>query len=240
MKKLHQKDEVWFAVLWIVVYVAGFGNADMLSESIGMPKAITAGFGLILSAVLGTFVYRNGLGRYYGLCRFRGDARGVLYWIPLAVITSVNLWNGVAVRCGLAECAFHILSMCCVGFLEELIFRGFLFRGMCKSNVKAAIIVSSLTFGVGHAVNLLLGEPLFDTLLQLVYAAAIGFYYTAVFYTGGSLIPCILSHAIVNSTSIFAVETSAGMSLLAAAVQTVICIGCGAWLLKSRTAKLEM
>ena len=31
MKKLFQKDEIWFAVIWILVYVLGFGNGDSLS-----------------------------------------------------------------------------------------------------------------------------------------------------------------------------------------------------------------
>ena len=32
MKKLFDKDEIWFAILWIVIYVVGFANADAISE----------------------------------------------------------------------------------------------------------------------------------------------------------------------------------------------------------------
>jgi len=121
--------------------------------------------------------------------------------------------------------------MCCVGFLEEVIFRGFLFKGMSKSNVKAAMIVSSLTFGAGHIVNLVLGAPLLDTLLQLCYASAIGFCYTAVFHVGGSLLPCVVSHALVNATSVFAADISGGQKVWIAAVQIIVSAGYGAWLL---------
>ena len=103
---------------------------------------------------------------------------------------------------------------------------------MCKSNVKSAIIVSSLTFGVGHAVNLLLGAPLLETLLQLVYASAIGFCFTALFYVGGSIIPCIISHAFINSTSIFAREAGDEMSIVVALVQTLLGLSYGLWLLR--------
>ncbi len=48
MKKLFDKDEIWFAVVWIVVYVIGFANADSLSESIGIPKLLTVLFGFVL------------------------------------------------------------------------------------------------------------------------------------------------------------------------------------------------
>ena len=52
MKKLYQKDEVWFAVLWIGLYVVGFSLGDGLSEKLGMPKSLTCAVGLVLSAVL--------------------------------------------------------------------------------------------------------------------------------------------------------------------------------------------
>lgn len=220
LKKLYDKDRVWFAVGWIIVYVVGLANADAFSESLGIPKLLTVPVGAVLSAVLLGFALKNGLAEHLGLCAFRGNYRKFLWFFPLVVISSVNLWNGVTVTAPPLETVLYIASMCFVGFLEEVIFRGLLFRGMCEGNVKTAIAVSSLTFGVGHIVNLLLGAPVFETVLQLVYATAIGFCYTAVFYAGGSIVPCILSHAFVNSTSVFAVEPTDRGQLVMAAVQT--------------------
>lgn len=237
LKKLYDKDPIWFAVGWIVVYVVGFANADALSEGLGIPKLLTVILGAVLSAVLLGFTVKNGLAKHFGLCAFRGNYRRFLWFVPLAVISGVNFWNGVTVNASPLETVLYIASMCLVGFLEEVIFRGLLFRGMCEGNVKTAIAVSSLTFGVGHIINLLLGAPVFETVLQLVYATAIGFCYTAVFYVGGSIVPCILSHAFVNSTSIFAVEPSASGQLVMAAVQTVLGIGYGLWLLRRRDPK---
>ena len=239
MKKLWEKDEVTFAVLWIVVYVAGFGTADSLSEAVGLPKVFTVLLGLVLSGVLYGFVCKHQLADYYGLKPFVGSGRRMLYFMPLILLSCVNLWGGVTLTVPAGEAALYVISMICVAFLEEVIFRGLLFRGMCRSGVKAAVIVSSLTFGVGHIVNLLLGAPLLDTLLQLVYASAIGFCYTAVVYTGGSLIPCILSHAVVNSTSVLTVEPSGSGQVLLAAVQTVLSGGYGLWLWRHRHQIME-
>lgn len=235
MKKLWQKDEVWFAVFWIAVYVVGFSLADSLSEHIGVPKLLTVGVGLALTLLLWLWVKKQGLGDYYGLCAFRGKGRDFLYFIPLVAISSINLWCGLTVRLSLPLTLLYILSMCCVGFLEELIFRGFLFKGMCRGGIKTAIVVSSLTFGIGHIVNLLNGAPVFETLLQLMYAAAIGFCFTALFYKGGSLWPCILSHAVVNSLSVFAVEPGKSTQLLIALIETALSLGYGLWLLRKRT-----
>ena len=230
MKKLYEKDEIWFAVMWIVIYVLGFGNADQISESIGMPKLITVVVGIVIIIILTGFIKRNHLMEYYGLCSIKNASKSLLYFIPLFVISSVNFWNGLNVNSSVRDIVLYILSMCFVGYLEEVIFRGFLFKGMCKSNVKTAILVSSLTFGVGHIVNLLLGEPVFDTMLQLIYASAIGFVYTAIFYVSGSIWPCIISHAFVNSTSIFAIEPTQRVNIIIAVIQTIISVGYGVWL----------
>ena len=231
MKKLFDKDEVWFAVAWILLYVVGFSNADSLSEAIGVPKLLTVLVGLVISLLLYGFIRKAGLSEYLGLCPVKGQRSRFLYFIPLLIISSVNFWNGLTCNYDILETVLFILSMCFVGFLEEVIFRGLLFKGMCRSNVTVAILVSSLTFGMGHIVNLFLGAPVFDTMLQLVYASAIGFCYTALFHTGGSILPCILSHIFVNSNSAFAVTPDNRTHILITLIQTVLSIGYGIWLL---------
>ena len=94
--------------------------------------------------------------------------------------------------------------MAFVGFAEELIFRGFLFKAMLKDgSVKTAIIVSSITFGLGHIVNLFIGQDLVETLMQMFFAVAVGFIFTMAFYKGGSLWPCILAHSLIDVFSVF-------------------------------------
>ena len=92
-----------------------------------------------------------------------------------------------------------------VGLVEELIFRGLLFCAIEKTNPKTAITVSSLTFGIGHVVNLFnnLGGNLVPNICQVLYAIAIGFLFVVIFYRGGSLIPCIVTHSLFNAFSLF-------------------------------------
>lgn len=231
LKKYYDKDPVWFAVGWIVIYVLAFGNADSISRQLGIAKVLTVPVGLVLSAVCYGFIRKNGLFRQVGLWKISGNYRQYLWFVPLAVISSVNFWNGLTLNAAPVETILYILSMVWVGFLEEVIFRGLLFTGMAKTNVRTAIIVSSVTFGAGHIVNLLFGAPVFDTLLQLVYASAIGFCYTAVFYVSGSILPCILSHIFVNATNIFAQEPGATAHIVITIVQTLFSIGYGVYLL---------
>ena len=72
---------------------------------------------------------------------------------------------------------------------------------MSRKNVHSAIVVSSVTFGIGHIVNLLNGQDRLETLLQIVFAVAVGFALVALFYKGKSLIPCIVFHGVNNALS---------------------------------------
>ena len=92
------------------------------------------------------------------------------------------------------------------GYVEEIIFRGFLFRAMSKDDLRTAIIVSAVTFGAGHIVNLANTADTISVLLQICYAIAVGFLYTVIVWKGGSLWPCIASHMFVNFSSVFAPE----------------------------------
>ena len=121
------------------------------------------------------------------------------------------------------ETMLYILSMLGVGFLEEVIFRGFLFKAMCKDNVTSAIVVSSITFGFGHIVNLLNGRDIPETLLQICYATAVGFLFTIIFYKGKGLWPCIVTHGVFNSLSVFANKEAATVSK-DIAVSVFLCI----------------
>ena len=234
MKKFFDKQPVWFAVIWIIVYVLAFGNADTISETLGAPKLITAVVGLVLTVVLLLFLRKHSLFPYCGLQRGKGGR--CLWFLPLIAVSTVNFWHGMTLREG---AALYLISMVWVAILEEVIFRGLLFRAMEKDGRTAAVIVSSVTFGVGHIVNLLLGAELLSTALQLVEATALGFCFTAVFMVTGSLLPCILSHAFINCTSFFAAEATAAEQVVTCIIVTVVAVGYGLWLLRRNEARLS-
>ena len=141
---------------------------------------------------------------YYGLTKV-SNLKEYLYFIPLLLIISVNLWTGININTS-NEIIFHILTMINIGFLEEIIFRGFLFKMMAKTNVKSAIIVTSITFGIGHIINLFNGADLIPTLIQICYAISIGYLFAIIFHKSKSLIPCIITHSLVNAFSIFNID----------------------------------
>ncbi len=204
MKKVYDKNELNFALIWIGIYVVLLSVCDSVSQELGIAKIVTAPACIALILIIYLWINKNNLKGKYGLCPFKANVKTYLYFVPLVILASTNLWWGVKLNLTFWETVLYIISMLCVGFLEEVIFRGFLFKAMCKSNVKSAIIVSSITFGIGHIVNLLNGAEVSETLMQICYAVAIGFLFTIIFYKGKSLWPCIITHSVINSLSVFA------------------------------------
>ncbi len=210
MKKLYVKSEIWFAVAWIIAYVVLASIGDNISADLGIEKIVTLPVLIALSAILYFFVRKNGLSEKYGLWKPQLPNPKMLYYIPLLVLLTANLWYGAAMNLSPLETVLYVLSMFCVGFLEEMIFRGLLFKAMAKNGVRSAIIVSSVTFGVGHIVNLINGSgaELLPNLLQVVYAIAIGFAFVMIYCKTKSLMPCILTHSVFNGLSAFANEAA--------------------------------
>ncbi|MGM9548391.1 MAG: lysostaphin resistance A-like protein [Faecousia sp.] len=204
MRKIYDKNELNFALIWIGIYVVLMSVGDSVSGAIGIAKIVTAPIcaGLVLTMYL--WISKNQLKEKYGLCPFKASVKKYLYFVPLVLLASTNLWWGFRLNYSFIETVLFVISMLCVGFLEEVIFRGFLFKALCKTNEKRAVMISSVTFGIGHIVNLLNGRDIPETMMQMCYAVAVGLLFTIIFYKGKSLWPCIITHSVINSLSAFA------------------------------------
>lgn len=206
LNNLYEKNELYFALVWIGIYCVANSFANPISEAIGIDSSAAFVFNAILTITLFMWIKKKGLMTYYGLCNPNAPAKRFLWYIPLLLFMSRNLWLGFAVNLPFADTMCHILSMFCVGFLEEVIFRGFLFKALAKDNVKMAILVSSITFGLGHILNLFNGSgmDLIANVCQIIGAIACGFLFVVIFYRSGSLIPCVIAHSVNNAVSVFA------------------------------------
>ena len=206
LKKLYDTKEPLFAVLWIVLYclisipIRGqFGD-----ESIWMLVALA-----VIALAAAAFIRKYHLEAKYGLDRWPTAVRRYWYFIPMLILMTGNLWGGFHVAYPGIGQLWAVLSMMLIGFIEEVIFRGFLFKMMLKENgVRPAIIVSAVTFGIGHLVNLLAGQTSLESVMQVFFAIAWGFIFTMVFYKCGSLWPNIIVHGLVDVLSKFAADNA--------------------------------
>jgi membrane protease YdiL (CAAX protease family) len=213
MKKLYLKSELSFSLVWIGLYVVVMnialqfcGGFDDLASKTAEQVLIPVIYICVFAAFSTICIIWNGLSEKYGLCHFKGSGQQFLYFLPLIIMSCINLKNGLGLNAPLAVTLLMMVNLAVAGYVEEIIFRGFLFRCLAKDNLRSAIIVSAVTFGVGHIVNLANTADTLGVLLQVCYAIMIGFLYTIIVYKGGSLWPCIASHMFVNGSSTFALE----------------------------------
>lgn len=208
LKKLYEKSKLWFSLGWIIAYVVLMSAGDSLSLALGVEKSATLAVGLVLSVILFCFLKKYCLLPYYGICKAKASPRAMLYYLPVLILLSANLWYGISPSLGILEAVLYVLSMLCVGFLEEVIFRGLLFDAIGGESSKTAVFVSSITFGAGHIVNLVNGSgaELLPNILQVIYATAAGFMFVMMYVCSKSLISCIVAHGVFNSLSVLAPE----------------------------------
>lgn len=202
MKKLYEKNELLFAILWIIAYCVitipirgNYGDESPLMTAALMLFAV----GIIV------FVKVCHLEKKYGLCKWQGKASDYWFFIPMIILMTGNLWGGFGAAYNGMPQVFAVISMLLIGFVEEMIFRGFLFRILLKKDpAPVAVTISAVTFGIGHIVNLFAGQANIETVVQVFFAIAWGFIFSFVFYKSGSLVICIIVHGLVDAFSKFA------------------------------------
>ena len=229
MRTLYEKSELTFTIVWIVIYCVLQSLANPLNDKIGVEYSASAIFCALQTVILLAFVWKNNLLERYGLCKPSVSARCFLYYVPLIILATGNLWNGFANNYVLSVTICRVVCMLCVGLIEELIFRGFLFKAIAKDNMRSAIIISSLTFGIGHLVNIFNGSgmDLVNNLFQICIAIAVGFLFVTIFSRGGSLLPCIITHSAINTLNTFAKEAgfTVEKQIIHALIMVVLTVG---------------
>lgn len=217
MRKLQDSSPTRFALVWIGIYIVAVNVGDAFGEQLQLPWLTSVALAALAALLVFLLRTDHRLGQS-GIRRVEpGTLPRTLYYLPLFAMAFVQYAKGLAPDLGVGTLVTAVLLVTAVGFIEELLFRGFLLRAlMGRGNRTRAIVVSGVTFGVGHVVNLLRGYSVADQGLQLVAAVLIG---TALAYCvvlTGSILPGVAFHALFNlSGTITNHSTSADLATVA-------------------------
>jgi membrane protease YdiL (CAAX protease family) len=194
-----EKKPILHAVLWIFIYIVAVNIGNALSEQIGVDQ-VTGVLLIVLSFVLVVYLKRANQLNSFGVKGItKLDLRKTLFYAPLVILAFLQLLAGINTALSMEEIATFCLLMIGVGFLEELIFRGMLFQGIyAKSGVNRAVLISGITFGIGHIVNLLNGYSIEEQLGQIIVAIAIGIVLALIVAITKSIVPGALFHIVFN------------------------------------------
>lgn len=200
MNKLMEKKPILHAVIWIIIYIVLVNIGDALSELTGVTNSVTSGVLIAFSIVLVLYLKGNNRFETYGIKGItKKDLRQTLFYAPLIMLALIQYSAGIDNKLSMTEIAISCLLMMGVGFIEELIFRGFLFQGIYeKSGANKAILISGITFGIGHVVNLLRGYSFTDQLIQIIVAITIGIVLALIVAITKNIVPGIIFHIAFN------------------------------------------
>jgi uncharacterized protein len=110
------------------------------------------------------------------------------------------LSDGFAGDAGSSYLIGCIVTMTLVGLTEEITFRGIQQVGARRVFTREwqAVVFASVLFGLFHTPNIVIGAEVGDALRQTVFTAIIGTAFYCLRRVSGSLIPCIVLHAVYD------------------------------------------
>ena len=233
MKKDKRKEwrMVFVPIIAYVLIMSLFENLNT-GGSLENCKVCVTG---VLLVLLGLYTLKS---QKKGTYRFMPTEslqwKKLLFLLPMIVISTANLWHGDISFDVSVDTVLYMISMVCIGFIEELLFRGYLLQYLQRHVAKRAVQICGFTFGLGHIVNLMNGADVYSTILQIIYAVAIGYMLSVFVVKTGHILPCCVFHATFNALSVFTNEVviTRNSETLFGALLTALSIGYGVYLNK--------
>lgn len=147
-----------------------------------------------------------GYGRIF---KWNGGARGLIWCLPCLLVCLANfpysaLISGNAAVDRAELVPLLILQCLAIGFMEEAVFRGILFKYLAevfknkKYGAVYSVLISSALFGLWHLTNLFGGANVGATLLQAGYTFLTGAMFAAVLHKTENLWLCVILHALFD------------------------------------------
>jgi membrane protease YdiL (CAAX protease family) len=218
-----ERRPIVFSLLLVFMFLLALAIASVVSSALKLSTVATTAIGygilaLIVVILLGRLHWWREMG--FGL-----PAQRSLLWFFVVALIPVLL-NGLSVGAsnpGIAQVLFIFGTAMLVGFVEETVFRGMILRALLIRGPWQAAIISSLIFGLAHALNLLSGANVGATLLQVGETLALGFMFAALALRTQTILPLIVAHGLIDFFGFLAYNSSVVTTGLSVLVVLVTC-----------------
>ena len=130
----------------------------------------------------------------------------VLLGLPMLIVILINIYfNYSSLETINYPNLINLLLYCTfIGIGEEFLCRGFLQNefierfGDSKKHILLSILFSSLIFGLMHITNVLTGQSLFETIMQVLQATSIGILFGSIYYKSKNIWSVIFLHGLYD------------------------------------------
>ncbi|MEO1637886.1 MAG: type II CAAX endopeptidase family protein [Pseudomonadota bacterium] len=202
---------LWLGVWASVIYIGFLAlTTALIFGSVNTPAALETVLWQLLAvqciaALFCALVAWRRFG-WVGAGFYRLDPRALFLMAPAIAVLGIMYWD-ISAALSWAE-IFELGPMilislviltACVGFGEEVLFRGILLRSALRRlHVAHAMLLSAVLFGVFHLINVLAGQSVGTTGQQVIFAFLVGFAMAPVALRLRNLWPLIIWHWLWN------------------------------------------
>ncbi|AMR90361.1 abortive phage infection protein [Lysinibacillus fusiformis] len=198
MNRMKQKVIAKIIGLEFLIILFYVGNGAFVS--IKEPSSPLLQFVMLVPLALGLFIY-IALKKNWQMYFFHPIQKNHLLMIlPLLFVLGIILVSTKGLNLtSISDLIFmFLMQVLIVAFIEETIFRGLMVRMLLAKGAFTAVFISSLLFGITHALQLLGGQSLEDTIIQIIYALLVGLVLSLLILDGQSIIITIIFHGFNN------------------------------------------
>lgn len=159
--------------------------------------------------------------------------------VPVWNLLQIKLYDAplVAGTTAVIAAIFHGIGP---GVSEEVFCRGFTVSNLMRiwkdkpNRIFLSVLVSGAAFGLLHAVNVIVTGDAFAAIIQVIYTAAIGIFYGAVFVRSRNVWGVILMHTLTDVSAFIAVFDGnvSGMDIVFCVVGSLIFIALALYLIR--------
>ncbi len=194
MKKIIFKI-IGLEMLLIIFYVV---NGAFVS--IQQPSSPFLQFALLIPLAIGLFLYIAIKKKWRHYFFIGINKENIIVYSPLLIVLCIILIGTKGLNfASISDLLLMLLmQMFIVAFIEETIFRGILLRMLLPKGTFVAVWISSILFGITHALQLIGGQSIEDTIIQIIYALLVGLVLSLLIIDGQSIILTILFHGLNN------------------------------------------
>lgn len=233
MVKEH-KAKIITAIIWIIAYLIGMLISGILSDLIGISDLCTVIYRVLFVLILIIYMKKCDALSFYGIRSLNQlDSKSLLFYIPFGLMVVSPFIFGVEISLSPTTMLLLSIDALCIGFIEEILMRGFLLKALLKKSKLLAVAVSSCGFGLLHIVNLMGGADVLPTLVQIIFACAFGFACGMFICKTNNIIPCIICHGLVDLGALFWTEDE-NKVLMIFGLLAIISAAYGIYLLKMK------
>ena len=199
---------IWLEALLMVFYIAN-GAFVTITE----PSSPLLQFAVLVPLAAGIFVYLLWKKKWQDAFFARTitfNAQTLLLWAPLLLVLVIIVAGNHGLNFdSMPDLIFmFIMQLFVVAFIEETFFRGFMLKILLAKGVFKAVLITSILFGVTHSLQLLGGQSIEATILQILYAFLVGLVLSLLIMHKQSILITIAFHGLNNFLNFMGREES--------------------------------